>query len=40
VFSSKVEKLDLSKYVEAENFNEEDKQMLNADKKIAGARDQ
>jgi non-specific serine/threonine protein kinase len=34
VFSSKVEKLDLSKYVEAENFNEEDRQMLNAIRKL------
>src|SRR5688572_25494256 len=34
VFSGKVEKLDLSKYVEAENFNEEDKQMLNAIRKL------
>jgi non-specific serine/threonine protein kinase len=34
VFSSKVEKLDLSKYVEAENFNEDDRQMLNAIRKL------
>jgi non-specific serine/threonine protein kinase len=34
VFSGKVEKLDLSKYVEAENFNEDDKQMLNAIRKL------
>jgi non-specific serine/threonine protein kinase len=40
VFSGKVEKLDLSKYIEAENFNEEDKQLLIADQKIAGAGDQ
>ena len=34
VFSGKVEKLDLSKYVEAENFNEDDRQMLNAIRKL------
>ena len=34
VFSSKVEKLDLSKYVEAENFNEDDRQMLNTIRKL------
>src|SRR5678815_1716375 len=34
VFSGKVEKLDLSKYVEAENFNEDDRQMLNTIRKL------
>jgi len=34
VFSGKIEKLDLSKYVEAENFNEDDRQMLNAIRKL------
>jgi non-specific serine/threonine protein kinase len=34
VFPGKVEKLDLSKYVEAENFNEEDKQQLNSVRKL------
>jgi non-specific serine/threonine protein kinase len=29
VFPGKVEKLDLSKYVETERYNDEDKQLLN-----------
>ena len=34
VFPGKVEKLDLSKYVEADSFTEDDKQLLNAIKKL------
>src|SRR5688572_859131 len=33
-FPGKVEKLDLSKYVEAENFNDEDKNLLNTIRKL------
>ena len=34
VFTGKVEKLDLSKYVETENLNDDDKQLLNNVKKL------
>jgi non-specific serine/threonine protein kinase len=33
-FPGKIEKLDLSKYVEAENFNEDDKNLLNSIRKL------